>query len=154
RLAVEAADRYPAGPIAPAIDADHVLRLAPHTVLGPEQAHRTHASRHETINHVDEPCVDAGGMAEHAVTPAAAQVEPLGAKNIKTRSDCHGCPSSPALQPPLSPVGCGDRQLRDLDGLEPDLAALVHELVAHALALPLLAKSRLRQAELGHESLH
>jgi hypothetical protein len=66
-------------------------------MLGAEKAHRPHARRHQAIDHVDQFCVHAGGMAEHAHPPAPAQIKPFRAKDIKTRSDCHNRWFPPAL---------------------------------------------------------
>jgi hypothetical protein len=70
-------------------------------MLGAEKAYRAHASRHQTLDHVDELSVHAGGMAEYAHTPAPAQIESFTAKKVETRSDRHECLQDPS--PDCSP---------------------------------------------------
>ena len=63
-LAVEAGDRNAGARVALVVDADHVLRLAAHAVLGPEQPRRPHARLDQPIDDVDQIGGDAGRVAE------------------------------------------------------------------------------------------
>jgi hypothetical protein len=56
-------------------------------MLGAKKAHGPYASRQQAIDDVDQMCVDAGRMAEHAHSPTPAQIDPLGTENVETRGN-------------------------------------------------------------------
>ncbi len=65
------------------VDADHVLRLAAHAVLGPEEAHRADADLEQPVDGVREIGGDAGRMAEHPDAAPPQEVEAVAAENIE-----------------------------------------------------------------------
>jgi hypothetical protein len=89
RLAVEARHRNPGARVAAVGDADHVLRLAAHAVLGPEQARRPHPRGDQTVDDVDQVARDARRMAEHAHAPTPQQVQTIADENVETGCDRH-----------------------------------------------------------------
>ena len=155
RLAVEAGDRNARARVAPVVDADHVLRLAAHAVLGPEQPRRPHARRDQPIDDVDQIARDAGRMAEHAHPAPAQQVQTIADENVQTGRDAHAGilrrRSNQALS--VAAPRARARLLVDRDRLERDVLALGVDLEADHAALPLLLEAALDQAQLGGERL-
>src|SRR5262249_51991257 len=88
-LAVQARHRDAGARVAPVLDADHVLRLAAHPVLRPEQARRPHPGGDQAIDGVHELRVDAGSMAEQPDASTAQEIELLAAENVEARQN-HG----------------------------------------------------------------
>ena len=89
RLAVEADDRDPRAAIVVVVDADHVLRLAAHAVLGPVEPHRPHPDFNEAIDDVGQVGRDARRMTEDPHPPPPEEVQPLAAEDVETALDVH-----------------------------------------------------------------
>jgi hypothetical protein len=83
RVAVEAGGQDAGAPVGLGLDADHVLGLAPHPVLGAEQAGRADARGDQPIDGVGQLGGDAGGVAEQPHPPALAQVQPFRAQDVQ-----------------------------------------------------------------------
>jgi hypothetical protein len=90
RLAVQAGDGNSRARVAPVRDADHVLRLAAHTVLGSEQTHGPHAGGDEAIDDVDEIAGHARRMTEHPHPPPAQQIQPIADDDVEAGRYLHG----------------------------------------------------------------
>jgi len=83
RLTVQAGHRDAGARIAVIVDADHVLRLAAHAVLGSEQARGPDAGGDQPIHDVDQIAGDARRVAEHAHPAPAQQIDPIAHENVE-----------------------------------------------------------------------